>query len=107
MVTPRRFEVYLVSFDPTLGAEIRKTRPAVIVSPDEANQHLRTVIVVPLTSAARAYPSRVPLRFQGRDGEAAIDQMRAIDRQRLVRRLGSISADAQRHLVERLLEFFG
>ena len=107
MVTPRRFEVYLANFDPTLGAEIRKTRPAVIVSPDEANQHLRTVIVVPLTSASHAYPSRVPLRFQGRDGEAAIDQMRAIDKQRLVRRLGSISADAQRRLVERLLEFFG
>jgi len=107
VVTPRRFEVYLANFDPTLGAEIRKTRPAVIVSPDEANQHLRTVIVVPLTSASHAYPSRVPLRFQGRDGEAAIDQMRAIDKQRLVRRLGSISADAQRRLVERLLEFFG
>ena len=107
VVTPRRFEVYLVSFDPTLGAEIRKTRPAVIVSPDEANRHLRTVIVVPLTSASRGYPSRVAMRFQGRDGEAAIDQMRSIDRQRLVRRLGSIGSDAQRRLVEKLLEFFG
>jgi mRNA interferase MazF len=107
VVAPRRFEVYLVAFDPTVGAEIRKTRPVVIVSPDPANRHLRTVIVVPLTTASHGFPSRVPLRFQGRDGEAAIDQMRSLDKQRLVRRLGSIGPEAQRRLIERLLEYFG
>ena len=88
---PARFEVWLVNLDPTVGSEIRKTRPAVIVSPDEMNRHLRTAIAAPMTTAARGWPSRVVVSFQGRAGEVAIDQLRAVDRARLVRRVGAIT----------------
>ena len=88
---PRLDEVWLVSLDPTQGAEIQKTRPCLVVSPDESNRHLRTVIVAPMTTVARPYPTRVALTFQGKQGQVALDQLRAIDRQRLVRKLGKIS----------------
>jgi mRNA interferase MazF len=106
MVKPRRFEVYLVALDPTVGSEIRKTRPCVVVSPDEANNALATVIVAPMTSTIRKYPTRVGLRFQRRNGEIAVDQLRALDKSRLVKKLGVISPDAQRSLTALLLEFF-
>lgn len=106
VVIPRRFDVFLISLDPTQGAEIRKTRPCVIVSPDEANDFLRTVLVAPMTTTIKGYPSRVRLRFQGRDGEAALDQMRAIDKGRLRRRLGAISAASARRITATLLEYF-
>ena len=89
--TPRLDEVWLVSLDPTQGAEIQKTRPCLVVSPDESNRHLRTVIIAPMTTVARPYPTRVALTFQGKQGQVALDQLRAIDRQRLVRKLGRIS----------------
>ena len=89
----KRFEVWLVRLDPVLGSEIGKTRPAVIVSPDEANASLRTVLVVPLTSVRRAWPTRVALRVDGVDGDAALDQMRAVDKRRLAKRLGALSAE--------------
>jgi mRNA interferase MazF len=107
LVTAKRFEVHLVAFDPTRGSEIRKTRPAVIVSPDEANDMLRTVVVAPMTSTMKDYPFRVRLRFQGRDGQAALDQIRAVDKSRLVRRLGSVSPGVADRIVATLLEFFG
>jgi mRNA interferase MazF len=107
VVAPRRFDVHLVDFDPTVGSEIRETRPAIIVSPDEANQHLLTVVVVPLTGALRNSPSRVRVRFQGRDGDAIIDQIRTVSRRRLRRRLGNVSGEAQRRIVSTLLDFFG
>jgi mRNA interferase MazF len=106
MVNPRRFEVFLVALDPTLGSEIRKTRPCVVVSPDEANNALDTVVVAPLTSTIRHYPTRVGVRFQRRNGEIAVDQLRALDKRRLVKKLGVISPDAQRNLTALLLEFF-
>jgi len=106
VVTPRRFEVFLVALDPTLGAEMRKTRPCVIVSPNEANANLRTVVLAPLTSAHKSYPSRVAIRFQGRDGQIALDQIRAIAKRRLTRRLGALSTDAARRITATLLEFF-
>jgi len=106
MVNPRRFEVYLVALDPTVGSEIRKTRPCVVVSPDEANDALSTVIGAPMTSTIRNYPTRVHVRFQGRTGEIAIDQLRALDKRRLIKKLGVISADAQRRLGAALVEFF-
>jgi len=87
---PARFEVWLVNLDPTVGAEIKKTRPAVVVSPDEMNRHLRTAIVAPMTSTVRGWPSRVAVRFQGIAGEVALDQLRAVDRGRLVRKIGAI-----------------
>lgn len=84
----------LVPLDPARGSEIRKTRPCVVLSPDELNDHLRTVIVAPMTTAGQAYPWRVACRFQRRDGFIALDQLRTVDRERLVRRLGRISPTA-------------
>lgn len=93
VTSPARFEVWLVNLDPTVGAEIRKTRPAVVVSPDEMNRHLRMAIVAPMTTTTRGWPTRVAVRFQGRTGEVALDQLRAVDRVRLVRRVGAIGDD--------------
>jgi mRNA interferase MazF len=103
---PRRDEVWLLSLDPTQGAEIQKTRPCLVVSPDEMNRYLQTVIVAPMTTAMRPYPTRVPVRFQGKSGQAALDQLRAVDRQRLVRKLGTVSPTAARHASAVLLEMF-
>lgn len=104
--TPRRDEVWLVSLDPTHGVEIQKTRPCLVVSPDEMNRYLQTVIVAPMTTAIRPYPTRVPLRFQGKSGQAALDQLRAVDRQRLVRKLGTVSPSAAQQASAFLLEMF-
>ena len=103
---PERDEVWLVSLDPTHGAEIKKTRPCLVVSPDEMNRYLQTVIVAPMTSVARSYPTRVRLRFQGRSGQVALDQLRAVDRQRLVRKLGMVSASTADVVSATLLEMF-
>lgn len=81
----RQFEVYLVSFDPRQGSEIKKTRPALVISPNEMNQTLRTVLVAPMTTTLRNFPSRVKTTFQGKKGDIALDQMRAVDRSRLVK----------------------
>lgn len=102
----RRFSVYLVTLDPTLGAEIRKTRPCVVVSPDEMNRTIRTVIVAPMTSRTRDYPTRVPIRLLGKDGEIVLDQIRTVDRSRLVRRLGAIDARARERVLRVLAELF-
>jgi mRNA interferase MazF len=89
--TVRRGEVYLVSLSPTQGSEIQKTRPCVVVSPDELNAHLRTFIVAPMTTGQHAYPFRIPCRFQGRAGHVVLDQIRTVDRERLVQRLGRLT----------------
>lgn len=92
-----RFEVWLVNLDPTLGSEIRKTRPALIVSPDEMNHAIATVIIAPMTTKGRDYPTRVACVFQGKSGQVVLDQLRTVDKQRLVKRLGvieSVTADA-------------
>jgi mRNA interferase MazF len=104
--TPQRDEVWLVVLDPTQGVEMQKTRPCLVVSPDEMNQHLQTVIVAPMTTVARSYPTRVPVRFQGKSGQVALDQLRAVDRQRLVRRLGTVSARTAQDATETLVEMF-
>jgi mRNA interferase MazF len=101
----RRFEVWLVNLDPTIGSEIKKTRPAVIVSPDELNSHLRTVVVVPLMSG-RAYPFRVATRVQGKKGVAAVDQVRTVDKQRLVKRVGKLRPSTAQRVLESLGEMF-
>lgn len=98
----KRFEVYRVRLDPVLGAEIGKTRPAVIVSPDEANIALRTVIVAPLTSVRRAWPTRVAVRVNRVAGDVALDQMRAIDKQRLAKRVGALSSPEAQAVLDRL-----
>jgi len=90
VAAPARGEVWLVNLDPVIGGEIAKTRPGVVVSPDELNAHLGTVIVAPLTSTIKPWPFRVRVRFARRNGSIALDQMRAIDRARLVRRLGRV-----------------
>lgn len=86
----RRFDVWLVNLDPTVGSEIRKTRPALIVSPDEMNDHIATVIIAPMTTKGRHYPTRVPCSFQGKSGQVVLDQLRTVDKARLVKRLGRI-----------------
>jgi len=101
----KRFEVWLVNLDPTIGSEIRKTRPAVIVSPDELNAHLQTVIVVPLTTG-RGYPFRIATKVQGKPGVAAIDQIRTVDKRRLVRRISTMRAKTAERLLAGLAEMF-
>lgn len=101
---PQRDEVWLVVLDPTQGAEIQKTRPCLVISPDEMNRHLRTVIVAPMTTVTRPYPTRVSMRFQGKRGQVALDQLRAVDRQRLVRMLGAVSAKTAQDVSAMLLE---
>ena len=101
-----RGEVYLVRLDPTLGSEIQKTRPCVVVSPDELNAHLHTVIVAPMTTAGRSYPWRVRCRFQNRSGHVALDQLRTVDRERLVKRLGELSASTMTEVLGTLQEMF-
>src|SRR5690242_8823258 len=90
-VVARRFEIYLVNLDPTIGSEISKTRPYVVISPDELNRHIQTLIVAPMTTKSRAYPSRVPVSFQGKRGQIVLDQVRTVDRVRLVKRLGKLT----------------
>nr|WP_223847479.1 type II toxin-antitoxin system PemK/MazF family toxin [Hymenobacter montanus] len=107
MVTaPLRFEVWLVNLDPTQGSEINKTRPCVVISPDELNRYLRTVTITALTSKARSYPSRVDCQFQGKDGQVALDHIRSVDKSRLVRRLGALSPLTAQVVCARLLELF-
>ncbi|MES1197591.1 MAG: type II toxin-antitoxin system PemK/MazF family toxin [Pseudomonadota bacterium] len=103
---PKRFEVYVVRLDPTLGAEIGKTRPAVAISPNEANEALNTVIVAPLTSVRRAWPTRVPVKVGAVAGDIALDQMRAVDKKRLAQRIGVLQASEIRAMLERLAELF-
>ena len=87
---PSRGDVFLVDLNPTRGGEIRKTRPCVVVSPDELNAHLRTFIAAPLTTGGHAYPFRVPCRFRGKSGHVVLDQVRTVDRERLVRHMGRL-----------------
>lgn len=87
---PARFEIHLVSLDPTLGREIKKTRPCVIVSPDEMNRHIDTVIVAPMTTKGGDWPTRIPVVFKGKHGKIVLDQIRTVDKERLVKKLGSL-----------------
>jgi len=102
----KRFEVWLINLDPTVGSETRKTRPCLVVSPDEMNRHIATVIVAPMTTKSRPYPTRVPCRFQGKAGQIVLDQLRTVDKTRLVRRLGQISDKTRRATLATLAEMF-
>lgn len=106
LVIPQLDEVWLVNLDPTIGSEIQKTRPCVIVSPDDMNQLLRTVVVAPMTHADRPYATRVNAKFQGSSGQIALDQIRSIDRQRLIRKLGRVTPEIGRTLSALLVEMF-
>jgi mRNA interferase MazF len=101
-----RFEVHLVNLDPTVGSEIQKTRPCLIVSPDEMNHNLRTVIVAPMTTKGQAYPFRVPCRFKGKSGQVALDQIRTVDQIRLIKRLGKLDATTAKIVLDVLAEMF-
>src|SRR3989304_8006618 len=105
-VVTNRFDVYLVNLDPVAGAEIQKTRPCVIISPDEMNHHLRTVIIAPMTTKGRPYPSRVRCRFEGKDGQVVLDQIRTVDKVRLTKRLGRVSRQTQQAILATLAEIF-
>jgi len=102
----KRFEVWIVRLDPVLGSEIGKTRPGIIVSPDEANAALRTVLIAPLTSTRRAWPTRVPVEVEDIAGDAALDQIRAVDKRRLIRRLANLPGAAAKTVAARLVEMF-
>jgi len=105
-VVVRRFDVFLVALDPTVGSEIQKTRPCVIISPDEMNQWIRTVIVAPMTTKSRNYPSRVSSLFQGKAGQIVLDQIRTVDKKRLIKRLGRLDELEQLAVLTTLGELF-
>jgi mRNA interferase MazF len=102
----KRFEVYLVNLDPTVGAEIQKTRPCVVLSPDEMNRYIATVIIAPMTTQGKSYPTRVLCHFDGKDGLIVLDQLRTVDRTRLVKRLGKLSDEEQVAVLQVLAELF-
>ncbi len=101
-----RFDVYLVNLDPTVGHEIQKTRPCVIVSPDEMNTHVATVIIAPLTTQGRAYPTRTPCHITGKDGFVVLDQLRTVDKQRLVKHIGRLPRETQLAVLDILAAMF-
>lgn len=102
----KRFDVYLARLDPTLGSEIQKTRPCLIVSPDEMNRALRTVIIAPMTTGGRPYPTRVACTFAGKSGRVALDQIRSVDKMRLVQHLGELDDVTSRRVLDVLRRLF-
>ncbi|HEX21371.1 MAG TPA: type II toxin-antitoxin system PemK/MazF family toxin [Actinobacteria bacterium] len=105
MVT-KRFEVYLVGLNPAVGSEIRKNRPCLIISPDEMNQFIATVIVAPMTTKGRNYPTRIPCSFGGKKGQIVLDQIRTVDKVRLTKKLGSIDKITRAKVLSVLSEMF-
>ena len=102
----RRFDVYLINLDPTIGTEIQKTRPCIFISPDEMNRHIATVIIAPMTTKGHTYPSRVFCKFEGEEGQIVLDQIRTVDMVRLVRKLGHINKPCQDAVLAVLNEIF-
>lgn len=105
-VVVSRFEVYLVVLDPTIGSEVRRTRPCLIISPDEMNRHIATVIVAPMTTKGRDYPSRVSCSLKGKHGQVVLDQIRTVDKSRLVQHLGVIDRKTQSKVLSVIAEMF-
>lgn len=101
-----RFDVYTIDLDPTIGSEIKKTRPCVIISPDEMNQYLKTVIIAPMTTSKKKYESRVNIEFQGKENQIVLDQIRTVDKQRLVKRSGKLSPQDSQITCKVILEMF-
>jgi mRNA interferase MazF len=102
----KRFDVCLVNLDPTIGHEIRKSRPCLIISPDEMNQYVATIIVAPMTTKGREYPTRVSCSFQGKEGQVVLDQIRTVDKARLIQKLGKIGKNTQEEVLSILAEMF-
>jgi mRNA interferase MazF len=105
-VVVRRSDVYLINLDPTVGSEVQKTRPCLIISPDEMNRFIRTVIIAPMTTKGRSYPTRVACTFGDQEGQVILDQIRTVDKTRLVKRLGTIDSDTQAEVLTALAELF-
>lgn len=101
-----RFDVFLIRLDPTEGREIRKTRPCLIIAPDEMNQHIDTVIIAPMTTKSRSYPTRIPVRFKGKSGQIVLDQIRTVEKSRLVKRVGKIDELTRTQVLTLLAELF-
>jgi len=101
-----RFEVYYVNLDPTIGSEIKKTRPCVIISPNEMNRNISTIIIAPLTSKLRNYPTRVPCRVEGKQGQIVLDQIRTLDKSRLIKRIATLNKSTQKKVFNVLAEMF-
>ncbi len=102
----KRFEVYLINLDPTQGKEIKKTRPCLIISPDEMNNNIQTVIVAPMTTKGQDYPTRIPITFNDKQGQIVLDQIRTVDKSRLIEKLGTIESDIQMKVSNTLIELF-
>ena len=102
----QRFDVFLINLDPTQSSEIQQVRPCLVISPDEMNKTIATVIVAPMTTKEKSYPTRVPCHFQGKTGQIVLDQIRTVDKTRLIRKLGEIDADEQRAVLDTLAEMF-
>lgn len=102
----KRFDVFLINLDPTVGHEIKKTRPCLVISPDEMNRHISTVIVAPMTTRTRNYPTRVKCIFDNKEGEIVLDQIRTVDKNRLIKRLGRIDKKTQEEVLRVLREMF-
>jgi len=102
----KRFDVFLVNLDPTVGREIQKTRPCLIISPDEMNQNIGTVMLVPLTTKGRSYPTRIACFFEGKDGQIVLDQIRTVDKSKLVRKLGRMDQATQQKVLTVLAKLF-
>ena len=101
-----RFDVYLVNLDPTVGSEMKKTRPCLVVSPDEMNHNIRTAIIAPMTTKGQPFSTRVPCHFKGKDGQVVLDQIRAVDRVRLVKKLGRLDSKTTATVLDVLQEMF-
>ena len=102
----KRFDVFLVNLDPTIAREIEKTRPCLVISPNEINHHIATVIVAPMTTKGQTYPTRVTCQFQGQNGQIVLDQIRTVDKTRLVKLLGQISVEEQKTVLDVLAQMF-
>lgn len=102
----KRFDIYLINLDPTIGSEIKKTRPCLIISPDEMNRYINTVIIAPMTTKGREYPTRVAIKFQGKQAQIVLDQIRTVDKARLVKKLGKVDAPTQTKVLAVLGEMF-
>jgi len=105
-VVVERFDVFLINLDPTVGSEIKKTRPCLIISPDEMNRYIRTIIVAPMTTAGKNYPTRVRCEFQGKKGQIVLDQICTIDKSRIIKKIGTVDPQVQAEVISTLQSMF-
>ena len=102
----KQFDIYLIGLDPTIGSEIQKARPCTVISPNEMNRHLRTVIVAPITTSTNKYPTRVPVVFNNKNGLITLDQIRTVDKKRLIKKIGKLPTNTSKNTLSTLVEMF-